>query len=528
MASIFKQQYTAKDKTGRRIKKKSRYWYIDYKAAEGTRKRVKGFKDKQATAQLAAKLEKESELEQAGIVDKFKEHRKKPLAEHLNEFKASLVNKGTTEKHACLVHNRTKAVIENCKFVFMADVSASRVQRYLAERRREGLSIRSSNFYLQAAKQFCRWLVADGRAPENPLAHLSGQNPKTDVRHARRALSNDELERLIKATANGLTHSKMTGKERAMLYVLAVSTGLRAGELAFLTWQSFNLSGSEPSVTVLAAYSKHRRDDVVPLRSDMAQHLRTWKAEQGAADTSRVFGNFKINKAAKMLRKDLEATGIPYRDGAGRVADFHSLRHTFISSLSKSGVSPKVAQSLARHSTISLTMDTYTHIGLHDERAAIESLHELPSLSGKQREAATEAGLRTGTDDLPVDGSESACKCAYKPAYKKLTKNAFPESNTSAPIGNEEHETPTPDTNHNSLIRKTLATERNHLSPAGMDKNERRRPDSNRRITVLQTVALDHLATPPYLKMSMHFTLVYLLVQQEILSRMLIGCTLRL
>ena len=201
MASIFKQQYTVKNENGKRIKKKSAYWYIDYKATGGNRKRVKGFKDKTATAQLAAKLEKEAELGDAGIIDRFKEHRKRPLVEHLNDFKASLINKGTTEKHACLVYNRTKAVIENCKFVYISDISASKVQGYLAERRRDGLSIRSSNFYLQAAKQFCRWLVADNRTAENTLAYLKGQNPKTDIRHARRALTIEELSKLLETTA---------------------------------------------------------------------------------------------------------------------------------------------------------------------------------------------------------------------------------------------------------------------------------------------------------------------------------------
>ena len=91
MASIFKQQYTAKEpKTGKRIKKKSACWYIDYKAAGGTRKRVKGFKDKAATAQLAAKLEKEAELAESGIIDRFKEHSKKPLSKHLEDWRQSL------------------------------------------------------------------------------------------------------------------------------------------------------------------------------------------------------------------------------------------------------------------------------------------------------------------------------------------------------------------------------------------------------------------------------------------------------
>jgi hypothetical protein len=61
-------------------------------------------------------------------------------------------------------------------------------------------------------------------------------------------------------------------------------------------------------------------------------------------------------------------------DGSGRVVDFHALRHTFITRLARSGVVPAVAKSLARHSTIVLTMDHYTHTLIGDERAALDRL----------------------------------------------------------------------------------------------------------------------------------------------------------
>ena len=419
-------------------------------------------------------MSREAEQAQVGIIDRYKEHRKKPLIEHLNDFKASLINKGNTEKHAYLVYNRTDAVIRACGFACISDISASKVQRYLAERRRTGLSIRSSNFYLQAVKQFCRWLVADSRTAENPLAYLQAQNPKTDIRHARRAMTVEELNRLIRSTLKGQQHSGMTGTERATLYVLGVSTGLRAGELlASLTWQSFNLSDSTPSVTVLAAYSKHRRDDTLPLRLDIAQQLASWKAEQGADEQSRVFPGFQVNKAAKMLRVDLDVAGITYRDETGRVADFHSLRHTFISNLTRSGVSPKIAQSLARHSTIGLTMDTYTHIGLYDERTALDSLPELPNLTGYKSGESKAKALRTGTDNLPVEGDKSA--------YKKLTKTAYSNGDRLSTIGiddssqkSKEHDTLSTD---NCLPAGKLCNDRNSLSQL----TQRSRRDSNPR-----------------------------------------------
>ena len=67
-------------------------------------------------------------------------------------------------------------------------------------------------------------------------------------------------------------------------------------------------------------------------------------------------------------------SGRPYQDSAGKFADFHSNRHTFITNLEHAGVSPRTAQTLARHCDIRLTMGVYTHIGLHDQRTAIELL----------------------------------------------------------------------------------------------------------------------------------------------------------
>ena len=66
----------------------------------------------------------------------------------------------------------------------------------------------------------------------------------------------------------------------------------------------------------------------------------------------------------------------------GEVADFYALRHTLITILASSGAHPKVAQVLARHSTITLTMDRYSHSRLVDLNTAVENL---PSLALPER-----------------------------------------------------------------------------------------------------------------------------------------------
>lgn len=48
----------------------------------------------------------------------------------------------------------------------------------------------------------------------------------------------------------------------------------------------------------------------------------------------------------------------------------------------RSGVAPAVAKKLARHSTIILTLDYYTHIFIDDERATLEKLPDLDENDG--------------------------------------------------------------------------------------------------------------------------------------------------
>ena len=89
---------------------------------------------------------------------------------------------------------------------------------------------------------------------------------------------------------------------------------------------------------------------------------------------------------------------IDKRDERGRTVDVHALRHTFGTLLSKGGVAPRTAQAAMRHSTINLTMNTYTDPKLLDVAGAVESLPALPLAGGTQSE--TIAAKATGTDDL--------------------------------------------------------------------------------------------------------------------------------
>jgi integrase len=223
-------------------------------------------------------------------------------------------------------------------------------------------------------KTFCGWLVAQGRAARSPVEHLEGPNARVDPRHARRALSIEELRRLLEAARHGPVVLGMGGRARALLYKLAVETGLRAGELSSLTVASFTLEGDRPVVRLRAAYSKRRREDLLPLRLDTAAELRGFL--DGKGPDARAFG-MPTGRLAAMLRADLAAAGLPYVDASGRYADFHSLRHACGSLLAAAGTHPKVAQALLRHSDINMTLTRYSHVLADQAAAAVEALPSL-------------------------------------------------------------------------------------------------------------------------------------------------------
>jgi integrase len=143
MPRVFKQQITryldADGKSvprgtpgARKVKEKSAKWYG---RVPGSRKRVPLSPNKRVAEEMLAALITRAGKAEAGIIDPFEEHRKRPLAEHVADFEAALRAAGRTAKQVQQVTYRVRRVLGGCRFAFMADLSASRLQTYLAELR---------------------------------------------------------------------------------------------------------------------------------------------------------------------------------------------------------------------------------------------------------------------------------------------------------------------------------------------------------------------------------------------------------
>lgn len=417
MASVYKKSIRKRDpKSGKTITVKSKKWWGRFRDEHGVEKRGPLATDKGAAQSMLNTLVIKAERRAAGRIDAFDDHMKRPLSEHTDDFENHQRSKGNSEQHVGEVSKKVRRIVKGCNWTMIRDISASGTQRYLADLRTGGLSAQTSNHYLRAIKQFSRWLVRDRRMPDDPLAHLAMLNVKTDRRHDRRALTADEFSRLIDAAMVGPEVVGIPGPDRAMMYVLAAWTGYRKTEISSLTKQSLKLDANPPTVTVAAAYSKRKRQDTQVLHLVVAERMQGWldtkkqlKPDALLFPVSAKIPGCPERRTSKMMRADLAAARkkwideakddeelrkeredsdfLCYQDEDGLFADFHSNRHTFITNLERAGVSPRTAQSLARHSDIRLTMGVYTHIGLCDQTTAIESLPAPPTFERKPTES---------------------------------------------------------------------------------------------------------------------------------------------
>ena len=118
----------------RRVKEKSAKWYG---RIPGSEKPVPLSPNKVVAQQMLAALINKSSLEKVHGPDPFGPHRERPLSEHLGDFLGELQARGDEHRHVSIVGSRLRALLGDCGFVFLSDVSASRVMDHLAQMRRD-------------------------------------------------------------------------------------------------------------------------------------------------------------------------------------------------------------------------------------------------------------------------------------------------------------------------------------------------------------------------------------------------------
>ncbi len=212
------------------------------------------------------------------------------------------------------------------------------------------------------------------------------RNPATGVRGPRfeakemTAWSVEECRRFLDGTSDD---------RLSALWLLALNSGMRRGELAGLRWQDVDLDAGTLAVTqqrttadyrVVVAEPKARSRRVITLdasvmtrcaRTDDASSRSGWPPGRAGPTAS------TSSSTRSVVRTILSGCGCCSSAPAEAEVPpirLHDLRHTMATTALRAGIHPKVVQERLGHSSIALTLDTYSHVTPTLQHAAAETL----------------------------------------------------------------------------------------------------------------------------------------------------------
>ena len=383
------------------FKRKNRgIYYYKIRLAANQWRTCAGYTDKRATEEKMRQHQAQIERGEVGLVDPYADHKAVVLGEHIAAYVANLRAVGRDAMYCDNSERFLRRIAGDCGWQRLTDITPdgfvhwrNALQCVVPGRGApRPASPKTKNAYLAAAKAFCNWMVQTSRMPANPLANLGGVEQRGREVRVRRALADAEIIRLL----------AVAGKYRTV-YLMALTTGLRRGELKALRWGDIHLNAARPFIQVRATISKNHKTATLFLRQDVVSALRG----RVGADADPVFDM----PGRKRFKSHLLAAGINPKGPDGRVVDFHALRHSFITGLSKAGVSPRVAMELARHSQMDLTMRVYTDGGMLGSADAVNALPlwTPPMDPQQQKNMATgtldDCGTKSGTKDGTKTGT---------------------------------------------------------------------------------------------------------------------------
>lgn len=190
------------------------------------------------------------------------------------------------------------------------------------------------------------------------------------------------------------------GHDLEMLFLTALSTGARLGELLALKWSDIDFNNGKMEIvrTLSRARNQYTRvyeiieqstktingARVIPIPSAVFAKLKIYRKKQiqqklkmGAKyiEKNYVFANelgYPIDdkRPCRNLKSILKNIGVP-------PINFHGLRHTYATRLFEAKIQPKTVQMLMGHSDIKVTMNIYTHVMEDVKTEAVEQLNKI-------------------------------------------------------------------------------------------------------------------------------------------------------
>ena len=218
--------------------------------------------------------------------------------------------------------------------------------------------------------------------------------PKKEDNKEVKVLTKQEQEKFLEA---------IKGHELELLYIVALGTGLRIGEILGLNWSDIDFKNNELHVNRSLQKAAIYEDDkivryevqettpktknslrTIPVPQNIIKKLIAHKKEQNELilllqeeydNKNYVFCN-KLGKPIEDKRPGRNLKTILTSISIEPIK-FHALRHTYATRLFEAGIPPKTVQHLMGHSDIETTMNIYTHVMKEQKLEAIEKINNI-------------------------------------------------------------------------------------------------------------------------------------------------------
>jgi integrase len=279
----------------------------------------------------------------------------------------------------------------------LKELRPEHVQRAYNERRQAGLSSGSIRVMHAVLHGALKQAMKNQLVLRNVTEAVTAPSART---RTMRPLSLQEVRHLLSAIADHRLFPAI---------LLGVSTGVRRGELLALRWQDIDLQQeliqirqTLARVRVHGTHGDGKKTQLIfqepktgqsrrtiPIPANIVEELQRHKARQaqdrlllgqayedhGLVFCSALGGPLEPVGFYRRFVRLLQQVGLPARR-------FHDARHTFATLMLELGESPKTVQTMLGHTTITTTLDIYSHVSLDLEKRAVAKLNEALSRAG--------------------------------------------------------------------------------------------------------------------------------------------------
>ena len=322
------------------------------------RRYVRGKDKKEVASRLAKAI---ADRDSGFVYDSGKATVGEYLDGWLDAIRGSLGER-TWRRHEEIARIHLKPALGNTR---LDGLNALQVQSLYRSKLDSGLSPRTVQMVHltlhKALKQAVKWMLI-------PRNIAEAVDPPRPAAKEIRPLGSEQAKKLLVAAR---------GDRLEALYVLAVTTGLRQGELLGLKWGDLDLRGGKLRVRrtvfegVVNPPKTAKSNRSVRLTKEAVRLLASRPRASEWVFPTRVGTPISchnlINRSWKPL---LKKAGLPD-------TRFHDLRHTCATLLLTKGVHPKIVQEMLGHSSITITLDLYSHVLPDMQQEAVSAMQNL-------------------------------------------------------------------------------------------------------------------------------------------------------